>query len=323
MMSYEGFASVAAVVMLMGCATDRGSMRDAESSWSMDRLLAGERVGSRSFDERQKRPFGGLHDDPASSGDFLESGDRHRAHGDFERAHMAYLRAHLADQENLVPLERIAYLVLRNDSERALLLFRELEEEAPESSSLQVGLAYSQIAEGDLGTARATLERALSLAPDSAAAHAALAIVRDGSRDHDMARSSYERLVESGSQDQKLLNNLAMSKLLSGEREEAVALLEKARNLDPRNRLVANNLGLALGLEGYDRAAFDAFRRHGSVGDALNNLGFTRYLRGDYAGARGLFEEALLSNETDELRVLRNLERVEAAELSSHRTQAP
>ncbi len=323
MMKYKALASAIVVSMMTSCATDRASMRDEESVWSMGRTLAGERVGSRSFDEVEKLSRSGRHDAPASSRDFLGSGDRHRAHGDFERAHMAYLRAHLADRESLVPLERIAYLVLRTDSERALLLFRELEEEAPESSSVQVGLAYSQIAEGDLGGARATLERALSLAPDSDAAHAALAIVRDGSRDHEMARSSYERLVESGEHDQELLNNLAISKLLAGEREEAVALLERARILDPRNRLVANNLGLALGLEGRDRAAIDAFRRHGSMGDALNNLGFIHYLRGDYAGARGLFEEALLSNETDELRVLRNLERAEAAEFAGGGGQIP
>ena len=323
MMTCKGLASAILVAMLMGCATDRASLRDAESLWSMDRILSGARVGNRSFGEGPTLSRSDLRDDPASADDFVESGDRHRAHGDFERAHMAYLRAHLADRESLVPLERIAYLVLRSDSERALILFRELEEEAPESSSLQVGLAYSQIAEGDWGGARVTLERALSLAPDSGAAHAALAIVRDGSREHEMAGSSYERLVEAGGQDQELLNNLAISKLLSGEREEAVTLLERARILDPRNRLVANNLGLALGLEGHDRAAFDAFRRHGSTGDALNNLGFVHYLRGDYAGARGFFEEALLSNETDELRVLRNLERVEAAEFAGGGARIP
>jgi len=43
--------------------------------------------------------------------------------------------------------------------------------------------------------------------------------------------------------------------------------------MDPNRQLAANNLGLALALLGRDQAAYDAFRLHGSRGDALNNLG--------------------------------------------------
>ena len=246
-----------------------------------------------------------------SAQELIVRGDAHRSGGQSARAHLTYLRAHLVQQGSLVPLERIAYLVVREDPDRGAMLFRELIRDAPEDISLQVGLAYSQIAMGELDDARETLERALARDPESPAGHAALAVVQDRFGDHEAARVSYERAGGSDRGNAQLLSNLGVSQLMAGETAAAISTLERARALAPKNPVVSNNLGLALGLEGQSQAAFKVFQEAGTRGDALNNLGYVYYLRSDYPTARALFEQALLSNETDELRVLRNLDRLD------------
>lgn len=242
----------------------------------------------------------------------MNEGDRERAAGAYDKANLAYLRAHFVDRDSLAPLERIAYLALRSDGLVASRLFRELLREAPGDASLHVGLAYSEIATGNVEDARVALERAIEVDPDSTAAHAGLAIVLDSLQEYELARASNARAMNRGQDGRQVLNNLGISSLLAGRGEEAIAYLERASRLAPESALVANNLGLVFGLEGRDQAAMGAFLLHGSRGDALNNLGLVHYLRGDQSGARELFEEALLSNETNELRVLRNLERLDS-----------
>jgi Flp pilus assembly protein TadD len=248
-----------------------------------------------------------------SAMELMVVGDRERATGAYDRAHKAYVRAHFADRESLVPLERIAYLALRSDPARAEKLFHELLEEAPDDSSLLVGLAYSELAQGQSSEARRVLERALRSDPDSSAAHAALAIAQDTVHEFDRASASNTRAMAGAPAKVQVLNNQGVSSLLAGRSEEAIGLLQRASRSDPDSRLAANNLGLALGLAGLDQQAYDAFRLHGSRGDALNNLGLVCFLRGDRDAARTHFEAALLSSETDELRVLRNLEILDAA----------
>jgi len=249
----------------------------------------------------------------ASLADHLTTGDMHRAQGLHDEAHMAYVRAHFSDREHMAPLTRIAYLALREDPERARILFEELLTEAPDAVEVQVGLGYALAASGKLEAARIRLQHALELDPASQAALVALGVVNDRMGDPETAAQAYERALAIGRESAEILNNLGVSHLLARRPEDAVHAFERARASQPRDPVLSNNLGLALGLLGRDVEAMKAFQRAGSEGDALNNLGLAHYLRGDLAGARTLFERALLSNETDEMRVLRNLERVEQA----------
>ena len=109
-----------------------------------------------------------------SAQDLMNEGDRERAAGAYDKANLAYLRAHFVDRDSLAPLERIAYLALRSDGLVASRLFRELLREAPGDASLHLGLAYSEIATGNVEDAREPLERAIEVDPDSTAAHAGL-----------------------------------------------------------------------------------------------------------------------------------------------------
>ncbi|MCP4242982.1 MAG: tetratricopeptide repeat protein [bacterium] len=298
------FGAAFVLASMLGCAGSGGPLKIRRIQ-TFDKALARQRaLHAPEFDLK------GPSEDPARH---LATGDVHRAQGRNSEAHRAYVRAHFADPESLVPLERIAYLALREDTEHARILFEELVTDAPDAPGLRVGLGYALAASGELEAAREQLEHAVELNPTSQAALLTLGIVSDRLGDSEAAVRAYERALAAGLNNAQVLNSLGVSYLLANRAEDAVSVFKNARALEPRNPVFSNNLGLALGLLGRDAAAMTAFERTGSEGDALNNLGLARYLRGDLSGARTLFERALLTNETDELRVLRNLERVEQA----------
>ncbi len=109
------------------------------------------------------------------------------------------------------------------------------------------------------------------------------------------------------------LNNLGVSYLLSGDYERSAEALQDAVALGSDDPAVHNNLGLALGLLGRNADSFKTFRASGSVGDAYNNLGYVFFLRGDYDAAIRSYEKALLSDDTDMRRVIRNIYRAESS----------
>lgn len=293
-----------ALASMLGCVGSGGPL-EIRRTQTFEKALARQRA----LHAPEPDPKGPS-DDPARH---LATGDVHRAQGRHDQAHRAYVRAHFADRESLVPLERIAYLALREDAEHARILFEELVTDAPNTPGLRVGLGYALAASGELEAARVQLEHAVELNPTSQAALVTLGIVSDRLGDPEAAAQAYEGALAAGLTNAQVLNSLGVSHLLADRAEDAVNAFKHARALEPRNPILSNNLGLALGILGRDAAAMAAFKRTGSEGDALNNLGLARYLRGDLVGARTLFERALLTNETDELRVLRNLERVEQA----------
>jgi len=246
-----------------------------------------------------------------SAAELIGTGDRERSIGDYSKAHRSYFRAHLADPENLVPLERIAYLSLRSSPANSAVLFRELLEEDPDNASLLVGLAYAELGDGHMDEARLALDRAITIDPESPAAHSAYAIVYDILQEYPHASESNHRAtLATDKSNLQILNNQGVSSLLAGDPEGATEFLYRARRLAPNSELAANNLGLALALQAKKHAAYAAFRLPGSRVDALNNLGLASYMRGDSQAARRHFEAALLSGETDDVRVLRNLERL-------------
>ncbi|MDE0884978.1 MAG: tetratricopeptide repeat protein [Myxococcota bacterium] len=247
----------------------------------------------------------------ATPAELIAAGDSDRASGNYQKAHRAYVRAHLADPKDLKALERIAYLSLRSDPQDSSRLFQELLSESPGDASLFVGLAYAELHRGRMDAASAALDGALAIDAEYPAAHAAYAIVYDNRQEYPRAQASSQRATDTQEKPKpQLLNNLGVSNLLAGEPAAALDFLAEANRMDPSSALAANNLGLALGFLGRDQAAYDAFRLHGNRGDALNNLGLACYLRGDHESAREHFEAALLTGETDEVRVLHNLERL-------------
>jgi Flp pilus assembly protein TadD len=267
--------------------------------------------------ERQRARQAALQQPAASEemsvADQLRNGDRFRDSGDDSKAYVSYVRAHWTDRDDPEPLRRIAFLTLRDDPQRAEQMFRELAEQAPEAAVLHTGLGMARLARDDLYGAVAALREAVALDPDSTAALSTLGVAYDRLGRHERAQESLRAAWERSPDDLHTLNNLGVSYLLSRDYELAAETLQDAVARGSDDPAVHNNLGVALGLLGRHDESFDAFRASGSIGDAYNNLGYVLFLKGDYDAAIRSYEKALLSADTDERRVIRNLSQAESS----------
>ncbi len=96
---------------------------------------------------------------------------------------------------------------------------------------------------------------ALSLAPKSAAAHAAVAMLHDLRRKPARALKHHLRSVQLAPNNATYRNNLGFSLFLAGKVNAAVVQLEQALRMDPNLVVAYNNLGFAYGqLKAYERA---------------------------------------------------------------------
>jgi Flp pilus assembly protein TadD len=289
---------------LVALSPDPQARAEMRSELRREKILERQRVRHAALQQPAVR-------EEVSVADYLGRGDRFRNGGNVSRAYAAYARAHLIDSDDPEPLRRIAFLALRDAPEEAERLFRELAEETPEVAVLHIGLGVARLAQDDVDGAVAALRTAVALDPDSTVALSTLGVAYDRLGRHEDAHESLRAARERSPDDVYTLNNLGVSYLLSGAYELAAEALQDAVALGSDDPAVHNNLGLALGLLGRDDDSFKTFRASGSVGDAYNNLGYVFFLRGDYDAAIRSYEKAILSDDTDMRRVIRNISRAE------------
>ena len=245
----------------------------------------------------------------------LAEGDRFRVAGNAARAYLHYTKAQkLAPEGDTTPQRRIAYLAIREAPADARRLFAELLQADPTDADLLYGKAFAELRSGQVRAARSTLDLAVAVAPSHAPAHRLLGVVCDRMDQREAAQHHYREALTLEPNDLETLNNLGVSLLMSEEYTASAQALGKAVGLGSTDPATLTNLGLALGFLGRHEAALAAFRRAGSAGDAYNNLGYVLAIQGDIEGARAYYERALLANDTDETRVIRNLMRLEGAE---------
>ncbi len=266
---------------------------------------------SEGLSQRQRAREGAPEEQDVTVGDLLRRGDHFRKMGQISKAYAAYARAHLKDAKDPEPLQQMAFLALRDTPTEAERLFRELAEESPKTPIFLTGIGMARLAQGDAHGAVPPLEEAVSLDPSLTAALSSLGVAYDRMGRHEDAQECFRAARELDPGDTEMLNNLGVSYLLSENYELAAEALGAAVALGADDPAVHNNLGLALGLLGQLHESLEQFRISGSPGDAYNNLGYVVFLRGDYDAAIGHFEKALLSNNTDERRVIRNISRAE------------
>jgi Flp pilus assembly protein TadD len=246
--------------------------------------------------------------EPVSIESHLDKGDSLRAEGDHPRALWSYLMAHRVDREDPRPIGRIATLHLAREPDRAEAIFRELVHREGDSAIARTGLGLALIARGSWGEAVVELRKAADDDEALAATHNALGVALDHLKKSEAARWHYRRAAQLQPGSHEPLNNLGVSLLAAGDFAAASEAFEAATRIEKRDAAVWNNFGIALGrLERYG-AAFDAFRRAGDELSAWNNVGYVRYLNGDYDGALLAYERALhaAGEAEDRLPVLRN-----------------
>jgi Flp pilus assembly protein TadD len=237
--------------------------------------------------------------------------DRLRDSGQQPEAAWHYVRGLQLDNKSPIPRERLGYMQLGRDSDRAQKIFEELVDEHPELFTGHLGLGLSHLTNGDHDRARTSLEKALEIDADSAIAHLGLGMIDDERGAHDVAQDHYLKAVELDPKRYEIPNNLGMSYLMTRDFEFAADAFRHAIFLEPRDPALYNNLAIALAHQGHYRKALEGFRRHSSEGDALNNLGYVCHMNGDFENALRFFERSLLAGPADRVTVLMNMRAAE------------
>lgn len=167
---------------------------------------------------------------------------------------------------------------------------------------------------GDLRRASAALTAGTALPGASWRAWSARGALADQRRDWDQADLAYDHAQKLAPDRSEVLNNRGWSRMLRGEWQEALPLLERAATLDPKSRRIADNLELA-------RAALaeDLPRRRPGEGDAgwaarLNDAGVVAAAGGDRRRAIAAFAQALEASTPWFERAANNLAIVEGRE---------
>jgi Tfp pilus assembly protein PilF len=137
------------------------------------------------------------------------------------------------------------------------------------------------------------LKEALRLAPKSARAHSAIAILYEIRRRSEDALEHHRRAAELGGDDPYYLNNLGFSLFAHGRPRDAIEVLQKAIRGAPADARIRNNLGFAYGAAGDLTRAAEQFELGGTPVQARTNLGWAYERRGALGQAFELYVEAL------------------------------
>jgi Flp pilus assembly protein TadD len=202
-------------------------------------------------------------------------------------------------------------LARRGEPDAALDLAEAARHDAPHDPEVLV-LRGRLLCDRDLlDEAEADLREALLVAPESADAHAAFAVLMERRHDARESEVHHRRAVELAPGNARYLNNLGYSLLLHGDARAAIPVLLDAARTEPGNARVRNNLGFAYALAGDFPRAARQFALGGTASEAKNNLGYAYERTGNLAQAREHYRQALeiepgLRNARD------NLDRLEA-----------
>lgn len=219
--------------------------------------------------------------------------DAGRAHEALEVAE-ALDRAHpgVGPALNVLGLARGAV----GDREGALRAFEAAVDRHPRREIPLLNLARAQREQGQLTLARATLERALGLAPDYPDAWVLYGVVLADLRAPN-ARHVLVRAAQLAPTDATPLAAQGALDLADGQHEQAAESFRQALAREPDHAIARANLGVALARLGRNDLALRAFeqaaQRAPHLGEAWNGLGSMRLAAGQLEGAVAALRQAM------------------------------
>jgi Flp pilus assembly protein TadD len=152
----------------------------------------------------------------------------------------------------------------------------------------------AQLNEGELAAAVKSLSRAAAADPKLAEAHNLLAVAYARRGLHELARESFERSLDAGT-DAQSLNNAGYHYYLNGHYRLAVERLKRAARLAPADERILNNLALAQARLGKFDDAYRSFARargeydgHMNVAALAERMGRDREATEHYEAAHKL-----------------------------------
>jgi Flp pilus assembly protein TadD len=309
------FPSAAFAVLFLFCAVVGCGKRNAAFDETSREIEAAGRLHAETMAAQTANKVSLKEErSPASFDAKLATGDQLRAKGETARALWAYLQALELEPDSLEPRTRIGLLHLEDDPDRSAAVFSMVLEEDPDSVAAQFGLGLAFIAQGDAAAAQGALQRADELLPNTPTILAARGSLEEKLGNRKAGLILLHKAHDLDPTDRDILNNLGVALMLDDRLEESTKIFERATLLYPDDMVLQNNLGLTYGLrEKYERA-LHAFSKDGDERSAHNNLGYVYFLNGRLDDALEEYEAALLADGTNSEIVLRNIDAVLAVQ---------
>ena len=233
-------------------------------------------------------------------------------------------------QEELSPERREALgdlLLERKEYEGSLVHYLQLLKENPERTDIRYKVGVILLLSGQTQAARQELTTVLAAKPQMLEAKEALGLTYLEEKQYPQAIRIFQEVLSQDSSRIKTRHLLGIAYLAQDNPREAIRVMERAssqsgknvsflatmgqaylkvkdynrallylqkgHSLDPIDKKINQNIGMALaGLKRYPEA-FDAFRQAGDEAQAYNNIGVHYYLDGRYEDAAKCFQKAL------------------------------
>jgi len=178
---------------------------------------------------------------------------------DLNLANGLCLRAHDLDPTNPLPLVLLASnFQIAGDDERAIEAYSKVLEHHPDNAEVSYRLGKLLAALGREQEAMDTLLAGLEHNPDEPRLMNVVGILKDQEGDHSTAQFYYRESLEADPGNVSVENNLGLSLALSGQAEEAVALLENVVARPDADEVSHRNLELAYKAAAEQSPAADA-----------------------------------------------------------------
>ncbi len=183
--------------------------------------------------------------------------------------------------------------------DRAIPFFELALKMNPAFDSAHTILATSYQKKGDVDSAVQSLEKALALKPENAAAKdglVALARERGGAGDYEKALSLFGRIIELFPEEAELRSDQALTLANLGRVEEAIQSYRKAMEIDPLDTQIVNDLALVYeGMRQFDEAIalYEQAEQTAQDLDATENLGVLHFKFGRNNEAMNQFAKVL------------------------------
>ncbi|MGA0604097.1 tetratricopeptide repeat protein [Caulobacter sp. KR2-114] len=180
----------------------------------------------------------------------------------------------------------------RGQPDLALDQYKQAEKDAGARGHALQGEGIVLSSTGHSEEALQVLQKAVTEDPTAWRAWNALGAEYDERRDWTDAETAYDHALSNSDGAAIVMNNRGYSRLLQNRLDEAVADFVEALRKKPDLAAARNNIRLAMAMRGqYDRALAGGAPEDKAA--LLNNAGFAAILRGDYAKAQDLLDQAM------------------------------
>lgn len=206
----------------------------------------------------------------------------------------------------------------RGHADHALTYFKSVDTVAAVKARALQGEGISLASLGRSDEAVTVLEKAVAEDPASWRAWNALGVQYDQRHDWQKAETAFDHAMSGSGGSALVLNNRGFSRLSQNRLNEAISDFVAALQKKPGFAAARNNLRLAIAMGGdYQRAVSGAGPSDRAA--VLNNAGYIAMLRGDYAKAKELFEQAIKAKGEYYALAAQNLEMARTLEAGSSR----